>query len=96
MKPLALQGALLALALFAAVADAQGRRPQPRWFGQAPPHEQRDDIGPGRAASLASRATGSRVMGVTGGTPEYRVKVLEDGRRVRTVRIDARTGKVLE
>jgi uncharacterized membrane protein YkoI len=36
------------------------------------------------------------VLGIGGEPPEYRVKVLTDGGRVRTIRIDARTGKVLE
>jgi uncharacterized membrane protein YkoI len=47
-----------------------------------------------RAADIARKATGGRVLSVElkGGT--YRVKMLLGGERVRTVRIDARTGKL--
>lgn len=54
-------------------------------------------ISPDRAAAAARRATGGRVLRVElrdNGRPWYRVKVLVDGERVRSVRVDARSGRV--
>jgi len=51
-----------------------------------------------RAADIARAATGGRVLRVElrrDGQPWYRVKVLVNGTRVRIVRIDARSGRVL-
>lgn len=51
-----------------------------------------------RAAEIARAQTGGRVLDVDlrrNGNPWYRVKVLVDGKKVRSVRIDARTGRVL-
>lgn len=56
-------------------------------------------ISPDRAAAAARQATGGRVLRVDlhgGGRPWYRVKVLVDGERVRSVRVDARSGRVLD
>ena len=47
-----------------------------------------------KAASIAKDATGGRVLSVERKGKNYRVKVLLKGERVRTVRIDARTGKL--
>lgn len=52
-----------------------------------------------RAAAIAAARTGGRVLDVRlqgGSRPVYRVKVLVSGERVRTVRVDARTGSVLD
>jgi uncharacterized membrane protein YkoI len=52
-----------------------------------------------RAAALAASRTGGRVLDVRlqrGARPVYRVKVLVSGERVRTVRVDAATGAVLD
>jgi hypothetical protein len=65
-------------------------------YGTAPPRLQADDVGPDQAARAAGRASGGRVLGIGGQAPEYRVKVITEGGRVRTVRIDARTGEVLD
>lgn len=46
------------------------------------------------AASIAKEATGGRVHSVERKGRSYRVKVLLKGERVRTVRVDARTGKL--
>jgi len=46
------------------------------------------------AADIASRATGGRVLKVTRKGNYYEVRVLVDGERVRTVRVDARSGQV--
>jgi len=62
---------------------------------------QRDEgrlISRDRAAEIARAQTGGRVLDVDlrrNGSPWYRVKVLIDGRKVRSIRIDARTGRVL-
>ena len=48
-----------------------------------------------RAATIAKRATGGRVLSVElAGERMYRVKVLLNDSRVRTVRVDARTGEL--
>jgi len=50
-----------------------------------------------RAASIARSATGGRVLNIQlnrGNRPKYSVKMLLDGKRVRTVGVDARTGAV--
>jgi uncharacterized membrane protein YkoI len=48
-----------------------------------------------RAAAIAREATGGRVLSVDlQGGRSWRVKVLLNGERVRTVTIDARTGAV--
>jgi uncharacterized membrane protein YkoI len=49
------------------------------------------------AAAIAQARTGGRVLSVdleNGGRPWYRVKVLIAGERVRTVGVDARTGRL--
>jgi uncharacterized membrane protein YkoI len=52
-----------------------------------------------RAAAAARSATGGRVLNIRlqdGKRPQYRVKVLLDGNRVRNVGVDARSGAVLK
>jgi uncharacterized membrane protein YkoI len=57
--------------------------------------QQRDaSISRDRAASIARSATGGRVLRVDRRGSSYRVKVLVDGKRVRTVGVDARSGAV--
>lgn len=46
------------------------------------------------AASIARRAVGGRVLGVELRGDRYHVRLLVDGKRVRTVRVDARTGEL--
>ena len=48
-----------------------------------------------RAASIASSATGGRVLKVERKGNTYRVRVLLDGERIRNVSVDARTGRLL-
>ena len=55
---------------------------------------QSDGISRERAASIAADATGGRVLSASRKGNTYLVKVLLDGERIRTVRVDARTGKV--
>lgn len=59
---------------------------------------QRDDlISRDRAAAIARSQTGGRVLRVemrNGDRPWYRVRVLIDGERVRTVAVDARSGRL--
>jgi uncharacterized membrane protein YkoI len=47
-----------------------------------------------RAAALARSSTGGRVLSVKRQGGSYRVRVLLDGKRVRTVGVDARSGTV--
>jgi len=53
------------------------------------------EISSDQAASIASRATGGRVLKVKRKGGVYQVRVLLDGERVRNVSVDARTGRVL-
>jgi hypothetical protein len=55
---------------------------------------QANQISRDEAASAARRATGGRVVGVKKRGAVYFVRVLLDGERVRTVKVDARTGQV--
>jgi uncharacterized membrane protein YkoI len=50
-----------------------------------------------RAAAIAQGQTGGKVLGVklsNGKRPVYLVKILLNSKRVKTVRVDARTGKL--
>lgn len=47
-----------------------------------------------KAASITKQATGGRVLDVKLKGHNYHVKVLLDGERIRTIYIDARTGKI--
>ncbi|MDZ7748719.1 MAG: PepSY domain-containing protein [Halofilum sp. (in: g-proteobacteria)] len=85
-----------ALALGLPVAPAlSGHGPAAPLLAQSGQREQL--ISADQAAAAARRATGGRVLRVElhrGGRPWYRVKVLVDGERVRSVRVDARSGRV--
>jgi len=59
--------------------------------------EQQSLISRDRAAAVARSATGGRVLDVRlerGGRPTYRVKMLLDGNRVRSIGVDARSGAI--
>ena len=86
----------LAGVLVAAGAEAQsGRQPQERDYARPPPRPFAD---PDRAANAARKATGARVLGVQGpeqdGQPGYRVRILEQNGRVRSLRFDPASGKM--
>ena len=77
-------------------AESRGY-PSGRAYSSRPPaRQQSGDVGPDQAARAAGRASGGRVLGIGGEAPEYRVKVITEGGRVRVLRIDARTGEVVE
>ena len=62
-----------------------------------PDRSQAQLISADRAAAIARSATGGRVLSVNlsrGARPVYRVKIIMDSRRVRTVTVDARTGNL--
>ena len=49
------------------------------------------------AAAIARRSTGGEVLSVSlknGNRPVYQVKVLLDSKRVKTIRVDARSGNI--
>ena len=47
------------------------------------------------AAAIAERATGGRVLSVKQSGRYWQVKVLVDDKRVRSINVDMRTGRVL-
>lgn len=52
-----------------------------------------------RAAAIARSATGGRVLNIQmmrGQRPRYKIKMLLDGRRVRSLGIDAHSGAILK
>ncbi len=67
--------------------DQRGQKEQER-------QEQGAAISRDQAAAIASSATGGQVLSVDLRGSTYRVKVLLDGKRVRTVGVDARSGAV--
>jgi hypothetical protein len=77
---------LACLLALPAAAEAQGR------YG--PPPEQSMSVDQDRAASIARRATGGRVLGVKPDSGSQRVKILSRDGRVRVLRVDPRTGTV--
>ena len=85
----------IALCIVAITADA---RPAQFRVAQAPlGQSQVQLISADRAAAIARRSTGGRVLSVNltrGKRPVYRVKVLLNSERVRTVVIDARNGSI--
>lgn len=96
--------ALLALAGLLAASSAQaqswrrgeGYAPPPG--RQGPPPPSRPFADPDRAANAAREATGGRVLGVQGadqnGQPGYRVRILEQNGRVRSLHFDPASGKM--
>lgn len=87
-------GALLAITVVLSLAAApvyggdRGRAPQRVRLAQA-------EISADRAATIARNATGGRVLKVQRKGDVYQVRVLLDGERVRNVKVDARSGRVL-
>lgn len=83
------------LCIVATTADA---RPAQFRVAQAPADQsQARLISADRAAAIARQSTGGRVLSVNltrGNRPVYRVKVLLNSKRVRTVVIDARSGSI--
>ncbi len=52
-----------------------------------------------RATAIARSATGGRVLNIRlkrGKRPKYKVKMLLDGKRVRNVSVDARSGAIIK
>ncbi len=83
--------ARLAAALFlvtSVCAEAQGRRPD------YPPPASAQGMPGDRAASIARRATGGRVLGVKPDSGSQKVKILSRDGRVRVLKIDPETGAV--
>jgi uncharacterized membrane protein YkoI len=94
----ALIALILAASLASAPLPADPRQPRPDGIRYAQGKD-RDSgveiISRDRAAEIARNANGGRVLSVElKGGRTYRVKILLDGERVRTVRIDARTGQL--
>jgi hypothetical protein len=90
--PLIQSLARLALACLLAVplcAQSQGRRQNDPPGGVQGVPSDRD-----RAASIARRATGGRVLGVKPKSGSQRVKILSRDGRVRVLEVDPRTGAV--
>ena len=88
----------VALATLLAVTGAQAqswRQPQEGDYARPPPRPFAD---PDRAARAAREATGGRVLGVQGaeqdGQPGYRVRILEQNGRVRSLHFDPASGKM--
>jgi uncharacterized membrane protein YkoI len=94
-SPLVVFAFLLAIA-FTCNVDAE-RRGRGDRGGNA--KVQQSLISQDRAAAVARSATGGRVLNIRlegGGRPKYRVKMLLDGKRVRTISVDARSGAILK
>jgi len=72
------------------------REGRSRETSQEQPRDSDSDtrISPDRAAAIARNAVGGRVLRVELSGNRYRVKLLVDGERVRTVQVDARTGQL--
>jgi len=95
-RALALLFCLLSLSLAQIDETAAGRGDRSRRNGDVT-HGQAL-ISADRAATIAGSATGGRVLDIrlTGGKqPQYRVKVLLDGKRVRNLSVDAQSGAIL-
>ncbi len=83
---------ILAMSLVSASLNAGPRYAQTQAEQAAGGRISRD-----QAAAAARKATGGLVLKVKlEGKEIYRVRVLLEGERVRTVRVDARTGRVLD
>jgi hypothetical protein len=84
---------MLTLLLAAAPAAALDGRPPGGDGGRA------GGIDPAQAAAAVRRATGARVLGVQrDGAPDngYRVRVLTPDGTVRSIRVDRRSGRILD
>jgi len=88
---------MLSVALCVATLTADAR-PARLTLAQAPANQSQVKlISADQAAAIARRSTGGRVLSVNlrrGKRPVYRVKVLVNSERVRTVTIDARNGNL--
>lgn len=87
----------LAVSLTLMAPPAAAREPRGGWRVAQEPARNADAVSISReqAAAIARDATGGRVLSVElQGGRTWRVKVLLDGKRVRTVRVDARSGAV--
>ena len=84
-----LAGLALSLTLLATPVHAGGHK------GKTEPGYLVRGITPDRAASIARDATGGRVLKVQRKNGAYNVRVLLDGERVRNVRVDAATGRIM-
>ncbi len=71
-------------------------REQKNGRGSAPQALQGDRISPDAAADAARRATGGKVLGVRSSGDDYSIRVLTPSGRLRSVRVDARSGRVLD
>ena len=94
-KSIALATILLALLATAQPATADNRRLQ--LSQNRTTQVENRLISEQQAAAAAKRATGGKVLSVKlqkGNQPVYRVKVLLDSKRVKTVKVDARSGAV--
>ncbi len=90
---------LLALPLLSPSADARAQAS----FQLAQNNqdaEARAQIKPNRAAAIAKKHYGGKVMSIDArerdGRVIYRVKLLQDDGRLRQVRVDGRTGRILD
>jgi len=91
---IALIAIILAVSLISASANAGPRHLQAQTEQSTGARISRD-----QAASAARKATGGLVLKVQlegKNKSVYRVRVLLEGERVRTVRVDAQTGRVLD
>ena len=86
----ALTAVVAAVSLFAAPVYGGGHQARANRVQLA-----QAEISADRAADIARSATGGRVLKVQRKGSVYEVRVLLDGERVRTVTVDARTGRVL-
>lgn len=90
---------VLTLALTSSPADA--RTNASYQLAQNPQgNEAQAQIKPARAAAIAQKRYGGKVMSIDSRTHNgrviYRVKLLQEDGRLRHVRVDGRTGKVLD
>lgn len=85
---------MLALSLAAPSAPAQWTDTTPVLLAQSAPA-----IGPDQAAAIVQSSTGGQVLSVGSGARNgqivYRVKVLMSGGRVRVVRVDGASGRII-
>jgi uncharacterized membrane protein YkoI len=82
----------------AQIGDAEAAKPR-RGAQSANVKAQESLISRDRASAIARSATGGRVLNINlmqGKRPQYRVKVLVNGNRVRTLGVDARSGAIIK
>lgn len=91
---------VLALALTSSPADARANASSSYQLAQnAQGKEAQAQIKPARAAAIAKKRYGGKVMSIDSrkhdGRVIYRIKLLQEDGRLRNVRVDGRTGKIL-